>query len=84
MVDVRTADGVSDDEALRLAAAVERDAEHPVARAIVKTRRGARDNSPDVTGFESIAGTRRAQATVEGRQIAVGGPNLLTAARSHA
>src|SRR5688500_2311893 len=37
VVAMRTTGGLADDDALRLAAAVERDAEHPVARAIVKS-----------------------------------------------
>src|SRR5690242_9671178 len=39
VVGVRAAAGVSEEEALRLAAAVERDSEHPVARAVLQTAR---------------------------------------------
>jgi Cu2+-exporting ATPase len=68
--------GMPEEEALRLAAAVERDAEHPVARAIVKSA-AARDLAvPEAQAFDAIPG-RGARATVEGRQLAVGGPNLL-------
>ena len=76
VVGVRTAGGLADDEALRLAAAVERDAEHPVARAIVKSAEERGLAVPAAAGFEAIPG-RGARATVEGRQLAGGGPNLL-------
>ena len=57
------------DEALRLAAAVERDSEHPIARAIVDERRGARARrSPRrrISGASRGAGCRR---RVDGRQL---------------
>jgi Cu2+-exporting ATPase len=67
---------VSEDEVLRLAAAVESDSEHPLARAIraEAARRGL--SGGEVTGFESLPG-RGARASVDGRAIAVGGPQLL-------
>jgi len=61
---------------LALAAAVESDSEHPLARAIV---RGAQERGiapPRATGFEALPG-RGARATVDGRQLQVGGPRLL-------
>ena len=76
VVAMRTADGLAEDEALRLAAAVERDAEHPVARAIVKSAAERGLAIPAATGFRAIPG-RGVQATVEGRELAGGGPNLL-------
>ena len=61
---------------VRLAAAVEADSEHPLARAIVEAagRRGLK--VPAASGFESLAG-RGARALVEGHKVAVGGPRLL-------
>jgi Cu2+-exporting ATPase len=76
VVAIRTADGVTEDEALRLAAAVEQDAEHPVARAIVSSAADRKIAIPHATDFLAIPG-RGVQATVEGRQLADGGPNLL-------
>jgi P-type Cu2+ transporter len=73
---MRTADGVSDNDALRLAAAVERDAEHPIARAIVATAAERGIAVPDIQQFEVTPG-RGARASIDGRQLAVGGPNLL-------
>ena len=65
-----------DDETLRLAAAVEADSEHPLARAIVEGARSRGLSVPTATAFESLAG-RGARAQVEGHLIAVGGPRLL-------
>jgi len=61
---------------LRLAAAVEADSEHPLARAIVEAA-AARDLAvPRATGFEALPG-RGARATVDGRSVVIGGPRLL-------
>ena len=74
--DVR-ADGISEDELLALAAAVESDSEHPVARAIVRAARQQDLPVPQASGFESMTG-RGVRATVDGRTVHVGGPALLT------
>lgn len=80
VVGMRAAKGVGQDEALRLAAGVEQDAEHPVAKAIVAsaTERGL--TVPRVTGFEALPG-RGVQADFGGRRLAVGGPNLIRGAQ---
>jgi len=76
VIALRTTDGLQEGEALRLAAAVERDAEHPVARAIVTSAVERGLDVPRVTGFEAIPG-HGAQADLDGRRLMVGGPNLL-------
>ena len=76
VVGVRTASGLSEDEALRLAAAIERDAEHPVGRAVVESAADRNLDVPAATAFSSIPG-RGVKASVAGRALAVGGPNLL-------
>ena len=63
-------------EVLRLAASVEADSEHPLARAIVDEARRRGIEIPQSTGFESMAG-RGARAAVEGHPVSVGGPRLL-------
>jgi len=63
-------------ELLRLAASVEADSEHPLARAIVAGAKARGIEPVGATNFESLAG-RGARATIEGRAIAVGGPRLL-------
>jgi Cu2+-exporting ATPase len=72
---IAAAPGTSEAELLRLAAAVEADSEHPLARAIVAGA-GARGIAPvPVTAFEALAG-RGARAEVEGRVVHVAGPRL--------
>jgi Cu2+-exporting ATPase len=67
--------GHSEDEVLRIAAAVESDSEHPLARAIVAAAR-ERGDIPPASGFRSLTG-RGVEATVDGVVHAVGGPALL-------
>jgi P-type Cu2+ transporter len=75
VTDAVSADGNGDTAAmLRLAAAVEADSEHPVARAIVAAAPG--DGLPPADGFRAIAG-RGVEAQVDGATVAVGGPALL-------
>lgn len=74
--DVAVADGASREELLALAAAVESDSEHPVARAIVKAAGQQGLDIPQATGFTSMTG-RGVLAAVDGRTLQVGGPALL-------
>jgi Cu2+-exporting ATPase len=78
VVDIATASGVTVDEALGLAAAVEADSEHPIAQGIVRSasERGLATRSADT--FESIPG-KGVRARVGGRTLYVGGPPLVTA-----
>ncbi|NQD89690.1 copper-translocating P-type ATPase [Paenarthrobacter sp. CM16] len=71
-----TVEGGSADNLLALAAAVESDSEHPVARAIVRAARSKNLVLPPATGFTSMTG-RGVRATVDGRTVQVGGPALL-------
>ena len=66
----------SEDDLIALAAAVEADSEHPLARAIVAAagERGIRP--PRATDFRAIAG-RGVEATLDGASVAVGGPTML-------
>jgi Cu2+-exporting ATPase len=67
--------GIDEAEVLRLAAAVESDSEHPLARAIVAAARRSGE-PPTASGFRSLTG-RGVEAKVEGEAYAVGGPALL-------
>lgn len=65
-------------DAVRLAAAVERDSEHPVARAIVAHAEAEGEPLPIANAFEAIPG-RGVRARVDGLRVEVGGPALLSA-----
>lgn len=77
VVDIATIDGVDEDDALALAAAVESDSEHMIARAIREAANERDLTAPDATDFEAIKG-RGVRANVDGNEVYVGGPNLLT------
>jgi Cu2+-exporting ATPase len=76
VVDIRAAAGTDEADALNLAAALEQDAEHPVAQAIVTSARERGLQVPGASEFKAIPGYG-VQATVAGRQLSAGGPNLL-------
>lgn len=76
VVEMQTAQGLSSDEALALAAAIESDSEHPVARAIQASARDRGTAIPAVSDFSSLTG-RGVSARVNGRELFGGGPNLL-------
>ena len=61
---------------LGLAASVEADSEHPLARAIVQGARERAVETRPATDFEAFAG-RGARASVHGHDVSVGGPRLL-------
>jgi Cu2+-exporting ATPase len=67
--------GDDPDEVLALAAAVESDSEHPLARAIVRAAK-ERGDIPSASDFESMSG-RGVQAIVGESSVAVGGPALI-------
>ncbi|WP_188880178.1 heavy metal translocating P-type ATPase, partial [Halarchaeum nitratireducens] len=77
VVDMATVEGVEEDDALALAAAVESDSEHMIARAIREAADEQDLTAPDATDFEAIKG-RGVRANVDGNEVYVGGPNLLT------
>ena len=74
---VAVAPGSNENDLLTLAAAVEANSEHPLAKAIVAEAR--RQNLPTLPAveFEALAG-RGAQARVSGKSVIIGGPRLLT------
>jgi Cu2+-exporting ATPase len=77
LVDLAVSDGWREDEALALAAAVEGDSEHIIARAIraAAQERGL-SSLPAVREFEALKG-RGVRAAVDGRTVYVGSPGLL-------
>jgi Cu2+-exporting ATPase len=70
------ASGLSDQQALAFAAAVERESEHPLAEAIVRRAEQAGAARLGVTDFENVPG-HGAVATVDGHRVAVGNARLM-------
>lgn len=68
---------LSADEALRLAASLERESEHAIAQGVVKSAEERGLSLARVENFQAIPG-EGVQGVVEGRQLMVGGPALLT------
>jgi Cu2+-exporting ATPase len=76
VVAVVPADELDERELLRVAAAVERESEHPLAEAVVRAANSRGLQAPRASGFEAVAG-HGAIATVEGHRIALGNARLL-------
>jgi len=78
VVEIATVDGVTPEEALRLAAAVEADSEHAIAQGIVRTARERGIEVWPAEAFEAIVG-KGAKARVDGRDLYIGGSALISA-----
>lgn len=76
VVSMTVADGVTGDDALRVAAAAQRDAEHPIAHALTTSAKERGLEIPASSGFESMPGVG-IRAEVEGRTLHLGGPGML-------
>src|SRR6516162_4779538 len=74
---VATAPDSSESDLLGLAAAVEANSEHPLAKAIVAEARRRNLPTLQASEFEALPG-RGAQARVIGKNVIVGGPRLLS------
>ncbi|MGF6607939.1 Cu+-exporting ATPase [Paraburkholderia sp. WSM4175] len=75
--------GLSRDQALALAAAVQRHSDHPLARAVMRAHEaqlgqlaGAREGGPSATAARAVAG-RGVEADVDGRTLALGSTRWL-------
>lgn len=76
VVGMAATDGIKEDEALALAAAVEGDSEHTIARGIRESAEKRGLTLPEVHGFEAIKG-RGARAHSSSHILSVGGPRLM-------
>jgi Cu2+-exporting ATPase len=76
VVEITTRHGVTAEAALALAAAVERDSEHTIARGIVASADERGVSIPSARGFRALPG-HGVQATVDDRTLRLGGPALL-------
>ena len=73
---VQPAEGFGEDELLRLAAAVERASEHPIARAVVEGAAARNLTLPAVEAFDSPVGLG-ATGQVDGRTVLIGSAPFL-------
>jgi Cu2+-exporting ATPase len=76
VVAIATAEGVDENELLRLVAAAEGDSEHPLAQAIVKAASTRGLQVPRPEAFEAVPG-HGLLASVDGHRLAVGNARLL-------
>jgi Cu2+-exporting ATPase len=76
VVGVEPAAGWTEDRALALAAAIEGDSEHLIARAIRTAAQERKLDLPPVSDFSAIKG-RGVQAAQDGKPVYTGGPRLL-------
>jgi Cu2+-exporting ATPase len=76
VVGISTVDGWEDDQALALAAAIEGDSEHTIARGIRKSAEERKLIVPDVSEFEAIKG-RGVKGVIDGQIGYIGGPRML-------
>lgn len=78
VVEMVVSEGTSEEEALRIAAGVESESEHPIAQGIVKTAQERDLRIPAAEDFRAITG-KGVAARVEGDEYHMGGPALLDA-----
>lgn len=76
VVGIATAEGWKESDALALAAAIEGDSEHTIARGIRRTAEVRGLTLPKVSDFEAIKG-RGVKAISGGESVHIGGPRLL-------
>ena len=74
---VLAAPGSNENDLLALAAAVETNSEHPLAKAIVAEAKRRNLPTLEATDFKALPG-RGAQARVDSKTVIIGGPRLLT------
>jgi P-type Cu2+ transporter len=76
VVELSVAEGEDEENLLRIAAGVQAESEHPIARGIVKTALERNLEVPSADGFRALTGMGIA-ASVAGNEYRMGGPLLL-------
>ena len=76
VVAIEIADGISEEELLRLVASAERESEHPLAEAIVTAAQERSLELAQPESFEAVPG-HGARAVVSGRKLQIGNARLL-------
>jgi Cu+-exporting ATPase len=77
VTDIIAGDGSTENDVLRVAAALEAGSEHPLARAILDAARPRNLQLPNVTDFSAITG-KGVRALLDGTPALLGSPRLLT------
>ena len=77
LTDLTTTEGISEETALRMVAAVERDSEHPIAQAIVRAAGQRGLKLPAIEGFQADPGFG-VSAVVEGHDVRVGADRYMS------
>ncbi len=78
LASIATVPGTTEETALRLAAALERSSEHPLAAAIIDAAKERRIELPPVQDFKSITGGG-VSGTIDGKHVALGNRQFVTA-----
>lgn len=78
VVEMSVVEGTSDEEALGIAAGVESESEHPIARGIIRTASERKLDLPQADGFRAVTG-KGVAASIDGIEYHMGGPALLKA-----
>jgi Cu2+-exporting ATPase len=76
VVGIATVDGLEENEALAMAAAIEGDSEHTIARGIRRSAEERELSLPTVSEFEAIKG-RGVKSVIDGQTGYIGGPRML-------
>lgn len=76
VTDIQTANGFSTQQVLQLAASIENNSEHPLARAIIISAKHKQLNLQPTTDFSAIAGFG-VKAIINGQQILLGNDRLM-------
>ena len=71
VTDILPAEGVSEEDLMRLALALEQKSEHPLARAIMQRGEELNMKAPEVSSFEALPGNG-VVATMDGKELATG------------
>ena len=74
---VEVFNGWNENDVLCLAAAVEKQSEHPLAKAVVRRGKAGQLQAAEATEFQSVTGGG-VRAVVEGREVLIGNASLLT------
>lgn len=76
VTDILPAEGVTEEELLRTAAALEKKSEHPLAKAVLACAEGRRMETEEVTGFRALPGHGLA-AELDGHHLVGGNADLM-------